>query len=106
MATHREIREFREKSGTKSLMEKSENSQGISCKTVKGMEKSGKKSNDFANLLQNVRPCKVGFNIVVRMFASQAVGLVFASRPSHTKGHRNNGSNCLPAWPACVRFGA
>ena len=29
----------------------------------------------------------------------------FASRPGHFKDHHKNGTNCLPAWHACVRVG-
>ena len=32
--------------------------------------------------------------------ASRTVGREFTSRPGHTKDHRKNGTNCLPAWHA------
>ena len=48
-------------------------------------------------------PCRVG--LVVSMSASHAVGRGFASRPGHTKDHHKNGTNCHPAWHACVRVG-
>ena len=31
------------------------------------------------------------------MSASRTVGRELASRPSHTKDHHKNGTNCLPA---------
>ena len=46
-------------------------------------------------------PCRVG--LVVGVSGSHTVGREFASRPGHTKDHRKNGTNCLPAWHACVR---
>ena len=40
-------------------------------------------------------PCRVGS--VGSVSASRTVGREFASRPGHTKDHRKNGTNCLPA---------
>ena len=42
-------------------------------------------------------PCWAG--LVVSVSASHTIGRGFASRPSHTKDHKN-GTNCLPAWHA------
>ena len=39
---------------------------------------------------------------VVSVSASHAVGRRFASQPGHTKDHHTNGTNCLPAWQACI----
>ena len=41
--------------------------------------------------------------LVGNVSASHAVGRGFASRPGHTKDHHKIGTNCLPAWHACVR---
>ena len=43
----------------------------------------------------NGGPCRVGS--VGSVSASRTVGREFASRPSHTKDHNKNGTNCLPA---------
>ena len=40
-------------------------------------------------------PYRVGS--VGSVSASRTVGREFASRPSHTKDHHKNGTNCLPA---------
>ena len=37
------------------------------------------------------------FGSVGSVFASRTVGREFASPPGHTKDHRKNGTNCLPA---------
>ena len=45
---------------------------------------------------------------VVSVSASHAVGCGFVSWPSHTKDHHHdhkNGTNCLPAWHACISGG-
>ena len=42
---------------------------------------------------------------VVSMSASHAVGRCFASWQGHSKDHRKNGTNCLPAWHAGIRIG-
>ena len=47
------------------------------------------------NKLQTDIPCRVGS--VGSVSASRTVGREFASRPSHTKDHHINGTNCLPA---------
>ena len=41
-------------------------------------------------------PCQVG--LVVSVSASHTVGRGFASRPSHTKDHHKNGTDCLLAY--------
>ena len=43
--------------------------------------------------------------LVVSMSASHAVGRGFASRLGHIKNDHKNGTNCLPAWHACVMAG-
>ena len=40
--------------------------------------------------------------LVVSMTSSHAGRRGFASRPGHTKDHHKNGTNCLPAWHACM----
>ena len=47
--------------------------------------------------------CWVG--LVVSISTSHTVGLGFASRPSRTEDHHENGTNCLPALHACVGVG-
>ena len=49
----------------------------------------------------NTLPHWVG--LVISVSASHAVGRGFAPRPGHTKDLHKNGTNCLPAWHACVR---
>ena len=39
---------------------------------------------------------------VVRVFTSHAVGCGFAPQSGHTKDQHKNGTNCLPAWHACI----
>ena len=46
---------------------------------------------------------RVGF--VVNVSASHVVDRGFAPQPGHTKDHHKNGTNCLPAWYACVMIG-
>ena len=43
--------------------------------------------------------------LVVRVSASSAACHGFAPRPSHTKNHNKNGTNCLHAWHTGVRVG-
>ena len=43
--------------------------------------------------------------LVISVSASHAVGRGFGPRPGHTKDHHRNGTNCLPAWRACIRVG-
>ena len=49
-----------------------------------------------------ILPCRVGF--VVSVSASHMVGHG-APQSGYTKDHHKIGSNCLPAWHACVRVG-
>ena len=48
-------------------------------------------------------PRRVGS--VVSVPASPAVGRGCCPRPGHPKDHHENGTNCLPAWHACVIAG-
>ena len=43
--------------------------------------------------------------LVVSMSASHAVGRGFSPRSGYTKDHNKNGTNCDPAWHACVKVG-
>ena len=45
------------------------------------------------------------FGLVVSVSASHTVARGFAPQPGHTKDHHKNGTNCFPAWHACVRVG-
>ena len=49
----------------------------------------------------NTLPHWVG--LVISVSASHVVGRGFAPWPGHTKDLHKNGTNCLPAWHACVR---
>ena len=40
--------------------------------------------------------------LVVSVSASHAIGCGFKLWPGHTKNLNKNGTNCLPAWHACV----
>ena len=53
------------------------------------------------NLWIIFKPHCVGFVVIV----PTSHALVFAPRPGHTKDHHKNGTNCLPAWHACIRVG-
>ena len=48
-------------------------------------------------------PHRVG--LLVRVSASHVLGPWFAPWPGHTKDLHKNGTNCLPAWHACVWVG-
>ena len=61
----------------------------------------GKRLPDAVNH-QKLLPCRA--KLVVSVRASHTVGRRFASQPGHTKDHRENGTNCLPAWHA-MRYG-
>ena len=52
------------------------------------------KCNKLVGRDENLQPCRVGS--VGSVSASRTVGREFASRPGHTKDHKN-GTNCLPA---------
>ena len=41
--------------------------------------------------------------LVVSMSAYHAVGRRFVPQSIHTKDHYEIGTNCLPAWHACIR---
>ena len=47
----------------------------------------------------------LGYCTVVSVSVSHMVGRMFATWPGHTKDHHKNGTNCLPAWHACIRVG-
>ena len=51
----------------------------------------------YTHIDTNLSPCWVG--LVVSVSASNTVGRGFASRPGHTKDHKN-GTKCLPVWHA------
>ena len=42
---------------------------------------------------------------MVSLYVFHAVIRRFAPQPSNTKDHHKNGTNCLPAWHACIRVG-
>ena len=41
--------------------------------------------------------------LLVSVSAYHAVDRGFMPRQGHTKDHHRNGTNCLPAWHACIR---
>ena len=44
-------------------------------------------------------------SLVVSISASHAVGLGFTPQQGHAKNHHKNGTNCVPAFHACIRVG-
>ena len=60
----------------------------------------------FLKADRNNECCFTPLSIILRLrAASHAVGRRFAPRPSHTKDHYKNGTNCLPAWHTGFRVG-